>query len=279
MIQPQRPVGIFDSGVGGLSVLRAIRDELPAEHLLYIGDSGHAPYGDRPAAFVVDRALTLTRFLVDRGAKAIVVACNTATGLAVASVRAHFSLPIVAIEPAVKPAAARTRSRVVGVLATTGTLASPNVEKLLASYGADVKFLIQPCPGLADRIEAGDLASEATRALIARHVRPLVDQGADILVLGCTHYPFVRPVIEAVAGAGVEVIDPAGPVARELRRRLESAGLLAEGHLAGTEEFWTTGNAAAVAPVMTGLWGRPVVLSEGRPGEKTVASPAGKDRQ
>jgi glutamate racemase len=194
------PIGVFDSGVGGLSVLRAIRDELPGEHLVYVADSGCAPYGERSAAFVVERALTITEFLVRQGAKAIVVACNTATGAAVESLRARFTIPIVAIEPAVKPAAARTQSRVVGVLATTGTLSSPNVGKLLANYGADVEFVIQPCPGLADRVEKGDLDSGQTRELVRRYVQPIVGKGADILVLGCTHYPFLRPIIEEVAG-------------------------------------------------------------------------------
>jgi glutamate racemase len=252
---------VFDSGVGGLSVLRAIRDELPGEHLLYVADSGCAPYGERSAAFVVERALTMTDFLVHHGAKAIVVACNTATGAAVESLRARFSIPIVAIEPAVKPAAARTRSRVVGVLATTGTLSSPNVGKLLANYGADVEFVIQPCPGLADRVEKGDLRSSQTRDLVTRYVRPIVDKGADILVLGCTHYPFLRPLIEEVAGPRVDIIDPAGAVARELRRRLDAAGLLGEAGSTGGARFWTTGKTADVEPVVRQLWGQDVVVS------------------
>ncbi len=196
------PIGVFDSGVGGLSVLRAIRDELPGEHLVYVADSGCAPYGERSAAFVVERALTITDFLVRQGAKAIVVACNTATGAAVESLRERFTIPIVAIEPAVKPAAARTRSRVVGVLATTGTLSSPNVGKLLANYGADVEFVIQPCPGLADQVEKGDLDSDQTRDLVRRYVQPIVDKGADILVLGCTHYPFLRHAHRRGRGLG-----------------------------------------------------------------------------
>src|SRR5918993_2167491 len=243
MVANHKPIGVFDSGVGGLSVLQALRRELPHEQFLYVGDSGCAPYGDRSPDFVVERAITITEFLVGQGAKAVVVACNTATAVAVESLRARFLIPIVAIEPAVKPAASRTRSRVVGVLATTGTLSSPNVGKLLTSYGrlrlgsgeprhseaeagSDVEFVIQPCPGLADQVEKGELASDATRALLRRYMRPIMDKGADIVVLGCTHYPFLRPLIQEVAGPGVEVIDPATPVARELRRRLERAGML-----------------------------------------------------
>src|SRR5688500_3371022 len=241
MVANHNAIGVFDSGVGGLSVLHAIRAELPHEHFLYVGDSGCAPYGDRSPAFVIERASTITEFLVDNDVKAVVVACNTATAVAVESLRARFTIPIVAIEPAVKPAASRTRSRVVGVLATTGTLSSPNMGKLLANYGSDVEFVIQPCPGLADQVEKGELDSDETRGLVKRYVRPIIDKGADIVVLGCTHYPSLRPIIEDIAGTGVDVIDPATAVARELRRRLEAAGLTHEHGSPGTEQFWTTG--------------------------------------
>ena len=255
MVANHKPVGVFDSGVGGLSVLRALRRELPHEHFVYVGDSGSAPYGDRSAEFVIERAFAMTEFLVGLGAKAIVVGCNTATAVAAESLRARFTIPIVAIEPAVKPAASRTRSRVVGVLATTGMLSSPNMGKLLASYGADVEFVIQPCPGLADRVERGDLASDETRALVERYVRPVVERGADIVVLGCTHYPFLRPLIQQAAGSAVEVIDPATAVARELRRRLETAGLSNDHGEIGAERFWTTGAVEVVGPIVRQLWG------------------------
>ena len=264
MVAPGQPrsVGVFDSGVGGLSVLKAMRLELPHEHFLYVADSGHAPYGDRPAAFVAGRAVTIADRLVREGAKAIVVACNTATAAAAQCLRGRFAIPIVAIEPAVKPAAARTRSRVVGVLATTGTLASPTMSQLLANYGADVEFLVQPCPGLADQVEKGDLGSDETRDLVKRYVQPMVDRGADILVLGCTHYPFLRPLIQEVAGSGVEIIDPATAVARELRRRLEAADLLHAGDGPGTELFRTTGKAADVERIVRHLWEKPVDVLE-----------------
>jgi glutamate racemase len=267
MVATHKPIGVFDSGVGGLSVLHALRQELPHEHFLYVGDSRWAPYGDRSAEVVVERAITITNFLVSQGVKAVVVACNTATAVAVEALRARFSIPIVAIEPAVKPAASRTRSRVVGVLATTGTLSSPNMGKLLASYGSDVEFVIQPCPGLADQVEKGDLASEETRALVKRYVRPIIDKGGDIVVLGCTHYPFLRPLIQDVAGPAVDVIDPATPVARELRRRLESAGLLQNGGHPGTEHFWTTGAVADFARIVPQLWGKAVEVNP-LPGDK-----------
>ena len=259
------PIGVFDSGVGGLSVLQAIRAELPDEDILYVGDSGHAPYGDRPAGQVVERAITISEFLVEQGAKAIVVACNTATAIAVEALRSRFTLPVVAIEPAVKPASLRTQSRVVGVLATAGTSASEKMESLLDRYGRSregepIEVIIQPCPGLADLVERGDVASDAARALVAGYVRPIVDRGADILVLGCTHYPFLRPLIHTVAGPGVEVIDPAIPVARELRRRLTTARLLRNGAGPATYRFWTTGAVDEMASIVGKLWGTAVDL-------------------
>jgi glutamate racemase len=262
----EKPVGVFDSGVGGLSVLHAVRQELPYEHFLYVADSGCAPYGDRSPAFIVERAITIADFLIRRGAKAIVVACNTATGVAVQALRTRFALPIVAIEPAVKPAAARTRTRIVGVLATTGTLASPNMSKLLAAYGSDVEFVIQPCPGLADQVEKGELGSDETRALVKRYVQPVVDKGADILVLGCTHYPFLQPLIEEIAGPGIDVIDPATAVARELRRRLDTNHLLNPSAAPGIEQFWTTGMVEEVQPIVRQLWGHPVDVHAWKPG-------------
>jgi glutamate racemase len=254
------PVGVFDSGVGGLSVLRAIRRELPGEDLVYVGDAGFAPYGDRTPDFVRERSAAVVERLIDKGAKAIVVACNTATGCAVESLRARFELPIVAIEPAVKPASSRTRSGVVGVLATSGTLASPNLSRLVNKHGVDVRILVQPCPGLSTQVERGDFDGPGTRALVERYVRPLKEQGADVLVLGCTHYPFLREVIQDIAGPHVELIDPADAVARELRRRLEQAHLLAGQDRQGTQAFWTTGDPEQAMLVMSHLLGHPVVV-------------------
>jgi glutamate racemase len=256
----ERPVGVFDSGVGGLSVLRAIRQELPEEDLLYVGDSGFAPYGDKPGTFVRERAAAIVEFLINEGAKAVVVACNTATGIAVDELRARFKVPIVAVEPAVKPAASRTQSGVVGVLATAGTVSSPNLSRLVNNYGVDVRFLVQPCPGLAEQVEQGDFSSSTTRSLVEQYVRPLIDQGADTLVLGCTHYPFLRDLIQSVAGANVELIDPADAVARELRRRLEKERLLTSTGRPGSQRFWTTGRDEHVTAVMSQLLGHAVAV-------------------
>ena len=260
MVTASNPVGVFDSGVGGLSVLRAIRSELPHEDLLYVADSLHAPYGDRVAEFIEGRATAVVEFLARQGAKAVVVACNTATGVAVDALRAKFSLPIVAIEPAVKPAAGRTQSGVVGVLATTQTISSSRFSKLLATYGRDIEIVVQSCPGLAEQVETGELSSPATRSLVEQYVRPLLDKGADTLVLGCTHYPFLSSVIHAVAGPGITLVDPADAVARELRRRLEKANLLSQDARPGTERFWTSAAPDRVRALVGQLWEKPVTV-------------------
>jgi glutamate racemase len=254
MVTAANPVGVFDSGVGGLSVLRAIRRELPHENLLYVADSAYAPYGDRPTGYIENRATAVVQFLIAEGAKAVVVACNTATGIAVDALRSRFSLPIVAIEPAVKPAASHTRSGVVGVLGTTQTLSSSKFSRLLATYGENVEIVVQSCPGLVEQVERGELSSPATRLLVQQYVRPLLDKGADTLVLGCTHYPFLSSVIQAVAGPGVAVINPAEAVARELRRRLESGDRLSRNTRQGTEQFWTSGPPDRVRAVIEQLW-------------------------
>lgn len=164
------PVGVFDSGVGGLAILREIRHELPGEDLLYVADSGHAPYGDKSTALIEERSLAIAEFLVSQHAKALVVACNTATGVAIKALRARFQVPIVAMEPAVKPAAAHTRSGVIGVLATSRTIASDNFARLHERFGSEVKILMQACPGLVEQVEAGNLSGDRTRALVEQYV-------------------------------------------------------------------------------------------------------------
>lgn len=256
------PIGVFDSGVGGLSVLREIRRALPAEDLIYVADSGYAPYGDRPEEYVRGRAVAIMEFLRTKDAKAVVVACNTATGVAVDALRARYDLPIVAIEPAVKPAAARSRSRVVGVLATTQTLAGQKFAKLVSTYAGDVEVLTQAAPGLVDQVEAGQLNTPSTRSLVERYLRPMLEKGADTIVLGCTHYPFLDDLIRDVAGSDVVVIDSAVPVARELRRRLQGGHLLAPDDRRGSETFWTTGSVDRVRAVIAQLWSSEVEVRE-----------------
>jgi glutamate racemase len=248
------PIGVFDSGVGGLSVLREIRRELPGEDLLYVADSGHAPYGDKSAQLIEERAIAIVEFLLAQNAKAVVVACNTATGVAVKMLRERFHVPIVAMEPAIKPAVAHTRSGVIAVLATSRTIASDNFAKLNDRFGADVKILMQACPGLVEQVEAGFLSSDKTRALIERYVVPLLDQGADTIVLGCTHYPFLAPLIREIAGTAIAIIDPSAAVARELSRRLSGADLLSAEIRPGTEQFWSGATTFVAQPIIAQLW-------------------------
>ena len=250
------PIGVFDSGLGGLSVLREIRDLLPNEDLVYVADSGAAPYGDRSGEFIEARAAAIAEFLVGEGAKAMVVACNTATAVAVHALRARFPIPIVAIEPAVKPAAAMSKTGVIGVMATSLTLASDNFRRLAAQYGQGARIVPQPCPGLVELVEQGRLSGPDTRAMVASYVLPLINDGADTIVLGCTHYPFLMAVIREVVGPSVSVIDPARAVAGELRRRLDAAGLLSAHANRGAHRFLTSGAVPHVALVLAILWGK-----------------------
>jgi glutamate racemase len=246
-------IGVFDSGVGGLSLLREIRRELPSEDLVYVADSAHAPYGDKPVDVIQQRSSAIVGFLVGRGAKAVVVACNTATSVAVDGLRRAWTIPIVAIEPAVKPAAAATRSRVVGVLATSQTIASPRFARLTGTFAAGVEVIAQPCPGLVEQIERGDLTGPETRALVEGYVRPFVARGADTIVLGCTHYPFVSDLIADIAGPDVAIVDPAAAVARELRRRLDERSLLTPGSAPGRLSVWSSGDVEALAVLLARL--------------------------
>ncbi len=248
------PLGVFDSGVGGLSVLREIRTLLPAENLLYVADSGFAPYGPKPAAFVQERSLRISRFLIEQGAKAIVIACNTATAAAAPLLRSTFSLPIVAMEPAVKPAVASTKSGVIGVLATAGTLGSAQFNNLVGRFGTQVKIVVQACPGWVEAVEAGKLDGDETRTLVASFTSPLLAAGADTLVLGCTHYPFLRSLISEVVGADVTLIDSGQAVARQVQRVLTENGTLNQSNHAGSETFWTTGDERSQKMLAT-LWG------------------------
>jgi len=221
-------IGVFDSGVGGLAVLREIHAQLPAADLLYFADQAHVPYGPRPAAEIRRFAQAITRFLLEQGAQVIVVACNTASAAALQSLRAAFpTVPFVGMEPAVKPAAERTRTRAVGVIATPATFQGELFASVVDRFAGGVTVLPQVCPGLVEHVEAGELATPATLALLREYLAPLVAQGIDSLVLGCTHYTFLLPAIAQVAGPGVEVVDPAPAVARQARRvaeRRQAAG-------------------------------------------------------
>lgn len=215
-------IGIFDSGSGGLSVYREIVRLLPQERYLYYADNAHCPYGEKTAAYIQDRARTITDTLLGKGADIIVVACNTATAAAIATLREEYAgISFVGMEPAVKPAALGTETGVIGVLATAGTLKGSKYLKTKGRFEDDVRIVEHVGEGFVELVENGILEGPEAEETVRRSLRPLLDAGADRIVLGCTHYPFLRPVIEAVAGPGVQVIDPAPAVARQTVRMLE----------------------------------------------------------
>lgn len=258
-MKPAGAIGVFDSGVGGLSVLHHIHQLLPHERLIYVADSGHVPYGDKPPAYIEQRSATLTRFLIEQGADAIVIACNTATAAAVSSLRSQFDIPIVGMEPAVKPAVAATRSGVVGVLATIGTLESARFAALLERYGEEVEIVTQGCPGLVEQVESGELHSARTRELIERYTAPLLARGADTLILGCTHYPFLATLISDVVGEAITLVDTGAAVARQLQRRIQTE-LVERIAAAAPARFFTSGDAAQATRIMSILWQEKVAV-------------------
>ncbi|WP_027612231.1 glutamate racemase [Pseudomonas sp. URIL14HWK12:I6] len=240
----EAPIAVFDSGVGGLSVLAEIQRLLPHESLLYFADCGHIPYGEKTPEFIRQRCNVMAGFFREQGAKALVIACNTATVAAVADLRRDFpEWPIVGMEPAVKPAAAATRSGVVGVLATTGTLQSAKFAALLDRFAADVRVITQPCPGLVELIESGDLHSAELRTLLQHYVDPLLANGCDTIILGCTHYPFLKPMLKTMTPDSISLIDTGAAVARQLQRLLAERDLLAKGPNRPVR-FWTSADPA-----------------------------------
>lgn len=256
------PIGVYDSGVGGLSVLRAIRDTLPREHLLYLADSAHVPYGEKTQETVQQRALAIADYFVSRQAKAMVVACNTATAAAIALLRAHHpDLVIIGVEPAIKPAAHLTRSGVVGVFATTGTLASPKFAALVQREAPEIRILFRPCPEWVLQVERGEIDGPGAARVVAPPVRELLAQGADALVLGCTHFPFLHDAIQAAAGESVPLLETGGPVARRLRHQLQERGLLATDG-GGSVTLETTGDAATLGRMAALLLGLPAEAAQ-----------------
>ena len=253
-----QPIGVFDSGMGGLSVLSCIHQLLPHERLLYVADSAFMPYGSRSSETINERSHLITRFFIDQGAKAVVVACNTATAAAIESLRADFSVPIIGMEPAVKPAVEATRSGVIGVLATSGTLASEKFTRLVKRFDSHAEVVFQPGTGLVEQVEAGELHSEKTRALLQTHLAPLLARGVDVLVLGCTHYPFLTPLIRKMVGEDVVILDTGNAIAAELKRQLEKSGARANESTTGEVSFFTTGELNRVESMMSELWGEPV---------------------
>jgi glutamate racemase len=258
MSQPSdlRPIGLFDSGVGGLTVWRELVQQLPGEDLVYFADQAHCPYGARPPAEIRDLAHRAARLLLSQDAKAIVVACNTASAAALASLRETFpEIPFIGMEPAIKPAIEGSRTGRVGVLATRGTLAGELFARTRARVAQQASVVLASGEELVERVEAGDVDSPETERLLRRYVEPLLDQGVDEIVLGCTHYPFLAPLIRKIAGDRVALVDPSPAVARQAARVIEARGLRNDPSRTALYRFITSGNPAAFASAMEKLLG------------------------
>ncbi|TXH71836.1 MAG: glutamate racemase [Thiothrix sp.] len=235
-----QPIGVFDSGLGGISVLREIHRLLPQEALIYIADSGHAPYGSKSTAYITQRCLQLSEFLLEQGAKMLVVACNTATAHAIDTMRERLNVPVIGIEPAVKPAARLTRTGVIGVLATQQTVKSQRLQRLIDVYASGVKVVAQGCPGLVEHVEQGDFASAELKALLLEYTQPLLDQGSDVLVLGCTHYPFLAQTLRDIIGCDITILETSNAVAKHVLRLLEQHQLKSSNEQQGTVNFYSS---------------------------------------
>lgn len=260
-------VGVFDSGVGGLSVLRAIRSLLPAQPLLYFGDQAHVPYGPRSLEEVRAFSEEITRFLLRRGAKLIVVACNTASAAALQHLRQTFpDVPFVGMEPAVKPAAEGSHTHRVGVLATPATFQGALYASVVERFASGTTLFQDTCPGLVQEVEAGRLDGAETRRILENALRPMLENHIDTVVLGCTHYPFVIPLIQKIAGPGVQVIDPAPAIARQTQRLLENRGWLSRETSKAKMLFFTSGEPPQFSALL------PQLLGESGPVERAAWS-------
>jgi glutamate racemase len=251
----QHPVGVFDSGIGGVSVLTAVRVELPSLDLIYAGDNFHLPYGEKSMEEIMAYSRGVVEFLKSKGCRLIVIACNTASAAALKKLREEYSdLVFIGMEPAVKPAAEQTQTGVVGVMATTATFQGELFASVVERFASNVKVIQQPCPGLVQQIEAGELESPETMRMLRGWLEPMKEQNIDRIVLGCTHYPFVRSAIHSILGDGVTIIDPAPAIAKQVRRMLEARNEISEAG-SGTIRWYTSGNAQQFAHTLQQLTG------------------------
>jgi glutamate racemase len=250
------PIGVFDSGLGGLSVLQEIRALLPAEDLIYVADSAYCPYGVRTPQEILDRSLAVSDVLFEIGVKLTVVACNTACSVALEDLRARFPLPIVGLEPAVKPAIAQTTSGKIAVIATSATVSGARLKKLVQLHGGEVEVRLVAAPGWVELVESGEIQSDSAKETVERLISPLLADRFDTIVLGCTHYPFLRNVIDEITGGTVRVIDSGEAIARRTRDLLDWGGMRRNHGHEGGLRILTTGDAAAMSNISSRLLGR-----------------------
>lgn len=243
-------IGIFDSGVGGLSVFKEIYNQLPDNKYIYVSDNGYCPYGPRPREEVISRAVSITDYLISKGAKLIVVACNTATAAAIEYLRENYSIPFVGMEPAIKPAAIHSKSAVVGVLATKGTFKGELYLKTSSKFASNVQVLEQVGEGLVELVENGEVHSPQAYSLLTKYLEPMLEKGADHIVLGCTHYPFLTDVIKDIVGDRMQIINPAPAIAKRVEEILLQEKICDTTDTSNT--FVTTGTNIALIQKMVG---------------------------
>jgi glutamate racemase len=249
------PIGVFDSGLGGLSVLQEIRAMLPAEDLVYVADSAYCPYGIRTPQEILERSMAMSEALFRLGVKLTVVACNTACSVALEELRTRFPLPIVGLEPAVKPAIGQTKSGKIAVIATPATVSGSRLKKLVQLHGGEVEVRLVAAPGWVDLVESGEIRGKAAREAVETLISPLLAEGVDTLVLGCTHYPFLRGVIDEITGGSVRVIDSGEAIARRTRDLLDWGAMRRNHGHKGALRILTTGDAAAMSDICSRLLG------------------------
>jgi glutamate racemase len=247
------PIGVFDSGIGGLSVWNELVREIPGESVIYVADSANAPYGTKSRSFITARSSAISNFLIDHGCKIIVVACNTATGAAITALRKEFDIPFIGVEPAVKPAALASMTGHIGVLATAQTFKGEHFKRSIKLYSHTVEVHERAGTGLVELIESGRMDSAETKELLKQYLIPMVEKGIDQLVLGCTHYPFLIPIIREILPAGINVIDPAPAVARQTKKVLEINGGLNGVSAVSRYQFYTTGSPENLSLILNQL--------------------------
>ncbi len=255
------PIAIFDSGVGGLSIAQCINHRLPNENLLYVADTLHAPYGDKTAEFIQQRVNEIAYWFIERNAKAIVVACNTATVNAIDQLRKNISIPVIGVEPAIKPAVNLSKNKKVAILVTKATAENQRFLTLVAQYSHNSEVIIQPCPGLVELIEQDKKSSPECELLLSKYLQPLLDKGVDTIVLGCTHYPLVKGIINKICGENVIIMETALPVTEQLQRQLALHNLINPSDKLGTTRFYSSKHGDMQQALFTHIWQQSLQLN------------------
>ncbi len=256
------PIGVFDSGVGGLCVLKEIKKQLPRESIIYFADSSNCPYGSKTKEKAFTLAKKSIEFLIDRGCKIIVIACNTVTAVAIDSFRKEYDIPFIGMEPALKPAALQTKSRKIGILATENTFKGKLFKQTCEKYGDGIDVFTQPGYGLVELVEKGEMDSKKAEDLLKKYLRPMLEMGADTLVLGCTHYPFLIQMIQKISKNRLTIIDPVEAVASQTRRILNTADLLSDEQLLPEYCFYTTGKTRIAEQFLSKIMDMPYGLKQ-----------------